>query len=587
MRTSEIKDRRRLMEAAMGRVPCDLTVRNIRLVNVLTGEIYPAEVDIFEGAVARVRQAGEAAALPARKTFDGEGRYLLPGFIDTHMHVESSMMAPAQLARAIIPWGTTTICTDPHEIANVMGMEGVRFMLRDAKRAPLRQYVLAPSCVPAVPALEGAGAAFGAEDIRALLAQEGVTGVAEIMDYDGVLENDARMAGILAEGWRAQTFLQGHAPQLSGGRLAAYRIAGPASDHESGSSAEVREKLRSGLRVNLRASSICDHLEALTEGLKGMGWLDLVSICTDDVHAKDLLEKGHINAIVARLVAGGMEPLTAVKLCTLNAAQEYGFHDLGAIAPGYMADMQLADALDGRRPHAVFIRGQLCALEGRCVAPEENAPYTPKNTMNVCGMETPRDFGLHVSGERAQAEVYVMDQRPGGSRRVGEWMTLPVKDGRVSLENHPELSFVSVVNRYGAPRHATCVTRDFGLREGAVATTVSHDSHNFTVIYRDEESAFACLEQLRKTGGGLCAAKDGQCVETLPLPIAGLMSTEDCETLAARIEHMEATMQRMCSKPFSLLSVAVYSLPVIPGLLITDRGMVDGSRQCFVPAIRE
>lgn len=588
MRVCEMPDRRRLMDAALGRIACDLTVTGVRLVNVLTGEIYPAQVDILDGVVARVREPGESAPLPAQEVFDGGGRYLLPGFIDTHMHVESTMMIPRQASRAIVPWGTTTVCTDPHEIANVMGEKGVRFMMENGRGAALRQYVLAPSCVPAVPGLESAGAAFEKEDVGKLLDLPGVVGVAEMMDYLGLVNGSGRMAAIAGEGRRRGMLLQGHAPQARGGVLAAYRIGGPATDHESGSAVEIREKLRSGMRINLRASSIVDNLEELVRGMEGMAWLDQVSICTDDVHAKDLISKGHVNAILARLIQGGMPPLNAIKLCTLNAAREYGFDDLGAIAPGYMADMQLADELDGRRPHAVWIRGRLAAREGRYLWEDEPAlsREAAENTMRVSGVTGPEDFRLRAGDGRESCEVLVMGRTGQGLCRAGEWITLPVREGCVSLEGHPELQFAAVVNRYGSGGKTIAVTRDFGLKEGAAATTVSHDSHHFTVIYRDEESAWACLKELSKTGGGMCAARNGRCFETLPLPVAGLMSAEPLETLVPQIDRMEKAMQSLLSKPFSLLDIAVYALPAVPGLVITDLGMVDGTRQEFVPFLR-
>lgn len=586
MRTCEIKDRKRLMDAAMGRIPCDLTIKNVQLVNVLTGEIYPAEVDILDGAIARVREEGVQAALPARESYDGHGRYLFPGYIDVHMHVESTMMIPSQMARAIVPWGTTTICTDPHEIANVLGVKGVRFMLEDGQRAALRQYVLAPSCVPAVPGLERAGAVFSSREVGEILDQPGVVGVAEVMDYMGVVNHSERMETIVEEGRKRGMLLQGHAPLAGGEVLSAYLIGGPCTDHESCTTHEVREKLRNGMRVNLRASSIVDHLDDQMAALQGMGNLERVSICTDDVHACDLLAKGHINHIVSRLIAKGMDPVQAIRLATINAATEYGFRDLGAIAPGYMADFQLADKLDAARPYAVFIRGKLVAQEGQYIAQDVPCDTAlPENSMHVKDITAPEDFLLRTEMDHC-ARVLVLSRTGQGIYRTGEWMELPVKDGCISLDGHPELQFICVVNRHGAGGHVIGVTKDFGLREGALATTVSHDSHNFTVVYRDIHSAFACLQTLCSTGGGMCAAKNGECFEVLPLPVAGLMSSRPCEELSAHIERMEAAMQSLCDEPFSLLNLSVYALPVIPGLLITDLGIVDGSSQTFVEAIQ-
>ncbi len=581
-------DRISLMNAAMGRIPCDLTVRNVQLVNVLTGEIYPAEVDVLSGIVVRVREADCPSPMPAKRVVDGGGRYLYPGFLDAHMHVESTMMLPQMAARAILPWGTTTICTDPHEIANVLGLEGVRFMLENSRLAPLRQYALTPSCVPAVPAFERSGAAFFAEEIDTMLDWPDVVGVAELMDYPGILAGNARMMDILAQGRKHGVLLQGHAPQLSGGVLAAYRIAGPENDHESGSAAEIREKLRCGMRVNLRAGSIVDYMDNPMDALRDMTLLDRVSICTDDVHASDLISRGHVNRAVQRLIADGMPPVQAIRMATLNTAQEFGFKDLGAIAPGYQADFQLNDRLDGSRPYAVYVHGQLVAQEGQYVLEDESdvCHVQPRNTMQVSHVHDAQDLRMKAPAGRNTVEALVMGRVGQGLLRDGTWITLPVKDGFVSLDDHPELAFICVINRHGAGGISIAVTRDFGLREGAIASTVSHDSHNLTLVYRDVESAWQCLTALAACGGGMCAAQCGQVTQLLPLPVAGLMSLHDCQTLAPEIDRMVDAMQALCSKPFSLLDISVYCLPAMPGMVITDRGLVNSTAQRFVEPLR-
>ena len=322
MRKLKEKNQSRLIQAAMGKIPCDLTVKNVQYFNVFTGEIYPAEVDVLDGFVVRVRQVGEYSEMPAKSVYDGQGRYLIPGYIDTHMHVESTMMIPENLSRAILPWGTTTICTDPHEIGNVMGVEGVRFMLDNAKKSALRQYVLAPSCVPAVPELESTGASFGAKEAGEILDMDDVVGIAEIMDFVGVYQDGDRMHSIIDEGIKRGMYLQGHAPYVSGKELAAYRLGGPCSDHESATAEEVVEKLRCGIHVNLRASSLIDNLKTLVAGCWNHQWKNMVSICTDDIHAKDLLTVGHINKVVRKAVQAGISGCEAIKLATFNAARE-------------------------------------------------------------------------------------------------------------------------------------------------------------------------------------------------------------------------------------------------------------------------
>ncbi len=311
------KDRSRLIAAAMQKIPCDLTVKNIRLVNVLTGEIYPAEVDVLDGMIVRVRTDGEETSIESLEVYDGKGKFLIPGYIDTHIHIESSMMIPENFGRAVVTWGTTTICTDPHEIANVMGIEGIKFMLENAEKTSVRHYVLAPSCVPAVPGLESCGAEFTSEKIREILDMDNVIGIAEIMDFVGVYNDNDRMHKIVDEGLKKDVFLQGHAPHVRGKELAAYIIGGPKSDHESTDANEIREKLRNGMHVNLRSSSIVDALQGQVDGISGQLWHDNVSICSDDIHAKDLLTSGNINSVIRKLVKKGINPIEAIKMGTI------------------------------------------------------------------------------------------------------------------------------------------------------------------------------------------------------------------------------------------------------------------------------
>jgi len=521
--------------------------------------------------------------------YDGHGAYLMPGFIDAHMHVESTMMIPENFARAVVPWGTTTVCTDPHEIGNVCGIPGVKFMLESGRQTALRHLVLAPSCVPSVPGLESTGASFGAKEIAELLDTDDVVGIAEIMDYVGVYKDAPRMHSIIDEGIKRGMFLQGHAPRATGKELAAYRIGGPVSDHESASAEEVNEKLRMGIHVNLRASSIVDNLGELVKGISKHTVYDFVSVCTDDVHAKYLLEHGHINAVVGKMIGYGISPVNAVKMATLNAAREYGFDDLGAIAPGYLADLQLVDEIDGRRPNAVFIRGKLAADHGRYVAVDP-APkhYDFPNTVNMEQLQGPDDFRLKApEGCGNTVKTIVMNQSArGGIVMESTYEDLPVVDGCVSIKGHDDLQFVCVANRYGTGTKSIVVYRGFGLTHGALATTVSHDSHNFTVIYKEPEDAWVAAKTLKECGGGMCAVEDGRLMYTLKLPVAGLMSPLPCDQIAKEIENMENTMFKLCPNKFSILMVAILALPVRPGTIITDMGIVDGLSQKFMEQFR-
>ncbi|MDR3145979.1 MAG: amidohydrolase family protein [Treponema sp.] len=589
MRSPYPGDRRRLIDAALGRIPVDLRIKNIRFVNMYTGEIYPAAVDILDGLVVRVREPGEGEDIPPKEVYDGGGTCLLPGFIDTHMHVESTMMIPENFSRAVVPWGTTTVCTDPHEIGNVMGIPGVEFMLRNGRRSALRHYVLAPSCVPSVPGVEGAGAAFGAEEIAALLDLPDVVGIAEIMDYIGVINGTDRMRDIVAEGLKRNLFLQGHAPACTGRELAAYRLGGPESDHEAANAREVCERLRMGIHVNLRASSITDHLDKLVEGFRNHPWRDLVSICTDDVHARDLLSRGHINAVVRRVIAAGINPVEAYKFATINAAREYGFDDLGVIAPGCIADIQLLRELDGGRPEAVFIGGKLVAKGGVYLADEYPEVLDMPNTVRVPCVRSSGDLLLRAP-EGCGKTVLVRCMVPlarNSTRHTTEWVEFPVRDGSVSLEGVPgDYQFVAVVNRYGAESRTVGILKDFSLQKGAFASTISHDCHNLSVVYKDAEDAYAAVRELERTGGGITVIDGRAPVRTLALPVAGLMSALPCAELSAEIDAMERAVRRYCSPGTSLLATAILSLSVVPGTVITDRGLLDGLSQTFLEIVK-
>lgn len=584
------KDRARLVDAAMGRIPCDISFENAKLVNVITGEIYEASVDVLDGVIVRVREDGRPASVASREVVDCEGRYLMPGYIDTHMHVESTMMVPENFGKQAIVWGTTTAVTDPHEIGNVMGIDGVAYMLESALRSPLRQYVLAPSCVPAVPALEGAGAAFFAAEVADLLDRDGVIGIAEIMDYIGVYQNDPRMRGIIDEGLKRGMFLQGHSPSVHGDALNAYLCAGPVSCHEARAPQEVVEKLRLGMHINVKSSSLSDTAKPIVDAIRSLPWNDNVSICTDDVHAADLLREGHISHVVNVCVENGLDPLLAARCATYNAAREYHFEDLGAIAPGYVADIQLVDSLSGVMPYAVYREGRLVAKQGRLVGDvAAEAAYPHVNTVDIPQIHGIDDFRLRAPMAEGEADVLLFDtdraaMRPGQALVYGK---LPVHDGYVDISADARLTHVCVVNRYGSGDKTIVPALNFEL-DGAVASTISHDSHNLTVCYSDPESAYAAARELERVGGGMCVAQGGKVLATLPLPVGGLMSPLPCEQLASDIEAFGKALASISrASDDMLLRIAVLALPVRPGYIITDRGIVSGDTQEFVPIFRD
>lgn len=586
MRVRETRDRSRLIAAAMQKIPCDLTVENTRFVNVLTGEIYPASVDVLDGIVVRVREEGKETAVPSRTVYDAKGRYLVPGFIDVHMHVESTMMTPANFGRAAILCGTTSVFVDPHEIGNVLGIEGVRFMVEDARRSPVRQFNLAPSCVPSVPGTEGSGAEFNAEEIAQLLGMDGVYGIAEVMDFYHVIHDSDKMHNVVEEGVRRGVLIQGHAPGILDQELAAYRLAGPSDNHCISGPEDTLQNLRNGMYVDFQESSMLPRrMHRLVEGLKTVRYTDHVTLCNDDVHAKDLLETGHINRLTKSAMAEGIDPVEAIRWVTYNASRNTGIEDLGAIAPGYVADMQLLDELDGRNPYAVFSEGKLLAEGGKLVEePEETGQKAETgNTVKLDWITGPSDFQIRTPGvQEGSVRIAVLDYGAEGSRCEVVYEEVPVKKGAVDIRSCEGLHYVGVWNRHGKQDHTVALCRNYGLQEGVIASTVAHDCHNLIMMYYEPEEAFLAAETLKQCGGGVCAVQAGKVTGLLPLPVAGIMSNLSCEELVPAIARAEEAAAKICPDK-KLMEIAVIPLACMPSAVITDRGILDGRTQTFYP----
>lgn len=578
MKIIKNKNRTRLTQAALGKIQCDLALDNVQLVNVITGEIYPAGVDITDGIITRVRMHGEEAY--AAKHIDCHNQYLLPSFIDSHMHCESTMMIPENFGKAAVLWGTTTAVTDPHEIANVMGIEGVEYMLESATHSPLRIFTLAPSCVPAVPSVEGAGATFMRAEIEQLLQKENVIGVAEIMDYIGVINDDPRMHEIIAAGEEANGFLQGHAPYVTGNDLCAYLCGGPVSDHEVRVAAELSEKLRLGMHVNIKSSSLSDTVQEFIKSIKDIPIHDFVSLCTDDVHAADLLTTGHINHIVHECIKGGIDPIDAIRFGTINAAREMKFEDIGIIAPGYVADLQIvSDLTFEKMPTLVFVAGTPTIQINDIM----ETPHMSKNTVIIPQITSPNVFGVK-SEENEKHLVFSASRASMVPNQPLNYKHFPIHNGKVVIPNLDENQFISVINRHGSGDITTVICSDFNLKHGCIASTISHDSHNMTVAYRFSADAYVAAKELERIGGGMCFVEDGEVKYSLPLPVAGLMSELPVEELAPKIEEMEKWVDYASdnSSPM-LLAIAILALPVRPGIIITDKGVVRGETLQFIP----
>ena len=584
-------NRKELIKAALGLVECDLAIKNAQLLNVFTGEVYPATVFVYDGAIAHVEYRNLEEGLDkVKNVVDAEGKYLIPGLIDAHMHVESSMLTPRNFAKISIPSGTTTIVMDPHEIGNVYGVEGVKYMHDSGEGLPQRQFVDIPSCVPAVPECENAGAEFFAKEIEELAELKRVIGLAEVMDYIGVINQEDRMADIIHAAERKGLYLQGHAPFVSGRNLSAYLIGGPVTDHESRTGEEAIEKLRSGMYIDSRESSITHNVKDIWEGVKHCKFFDHYCLCTDDREADDLLHEGHINYVVNAAIKYGMDPITAIKSATLNTAREINVTDLGAIAPGYVADMLLVEDLSNIHPTHVFFEGKLVAQDGKLLQPIEDKEYEIETRNSVQLKELSLDdFHVDTPVENGKVNVNVMVYpNLELSSTYVEKTEFEVKDGSIVLPSD-DYKFVIVLNRYGKGTIGKGIVKGFGTKKGALASTVSHDSHNLTVVYDNEKDALLVANTLKECGGGMCAAYNGTVLSTLPLPLAGLMSLKSAEELSVVSQKMKQAIVELGLTDMEnpLLRIVTLALPVIPEVKMSDLGLVDVLTKKIVPFYAE
>jgi len=572
--------------AARGERPLDLLIEDVRVLNVYTQEIYPADIGISGGTIV-FAGPGCWDGPPPAETFAGQGRIATPGLIDTHLHIESSMIGPESFAAAVLPHGTTTVMIDPHEIANVVGLRGVAYMLEASADLPLRVLVQAPSCVPAVPALETAGADFGAAEIATMLGWDRVIGLAEVMDYVGVIQQHPRMSDILAVALEHDSVISGHCPVVSGRDLMAYIVAGPDSDHESRLRSEILEKLRAGMVIEGRVASHSESVTLVASVVEELGCVppNLV-MCTDDVLPEDLLERGHMDYAVRTAVAAGIAPIGVVQAATLHGAQRLRRRDLGAIAPGKQADILLVDDLEGFDVGAVFVAGELVAQDGRLTVelPAASPSDDVCNTVHLTRPLSLNDFQLRPAELSQDVTVRILDVSSRGRRELGT-VRFPVVDGCVDISSHEDICLVAVIERHGRSGTASLTPiRGVGLTSGAAASTIAHDSHNLIVVGRTAADMLVAAQAVVDVGGGVAAALDGRVTAVLPLPIAGLMSPDPVETLVPKLKALNVALHAqgiVFEQP--LMPIIGIALPVIPDYGVTDLGLVDVNAQRLIP----
>jgi len=558
---------------ARGDEPADLALRNGRVINVFTGEIIEADVAIAGDTIVGVGPDYEAA-----EEIDLGGRYVCPGLIDAHVHVESSMVTPPQFARAVVPRGTTTAVTDPHEIANVAGTDGIRYMLAASEGLPLTVYVNLPSCVPATH-MGTAGAELSADDLLALAGLPRVIGLAEFMNVPGaVLGLPGALEKLVA--FRGG-IIDGHAPAVSGKWLQAYAGAGPGSDHECTTVEEMLEKLRLGMYVFIRESTAARNLRALLPAVTPQN-SRRCAFCTDDRHPADLLDEGHIDYLIRLAVAEGLDPITAIQMATLNGAEWFGLRDRGAIAPGRRADLVVFSNLKKFHAELVFAGGTLVAQDGAPVGDWPTPAVDDSHVRDTVHVEWERlSLTIPAQGKQVRIIGVVPDQV------VTEHLVEPAKvvDGLAVADLERDLLKIAVIERHrGTGNVGLGFVHGLGLKRGALAGSVGHDAHNLIVAGCDDASMMTAARAVGDMGGGLATAVGKEVLASVPLPIAGLMSDQPVETVRQEMDQLvEAAKQLGSSLHDPFMTLGFLALEVIPSLKLTDQGLVDVEKFDFVP----
>lgn len=553
----------RKLSIARGERPAELLFKNANLVNVLSGEIYRTDVAVDDG---RVIALGE---YEATKEIELNGSYLAPSLIDGHFHVESSMLTAPEFARAVVPHGTGAVVIDPHEYANVLGLDGIRYVLESSKNLPLDFFIMLPSCVPAT-AFETAGARLTADDLKLMIADERIAGVAELMNYPGVyLGMESELDKIQAGKGKN---IDGHAPGLRGRNLNAYVLAGVRSDHESTELAEAQEKLRLGMHILLREGSTERNLTTLVGLINSHNAMNC-SFATDDKLAGDLVSEGHIDHCVRKAIKAGLPPVTAVQIATISTARHYRLRNFGAIAPRYWADFIVFDDLKNPVVRQTYKKGALVAEEGKYVATQPTTVPQPRSTMNL-RYNASRDFEVRIEPE---AKMRVIEIVPN-QIVTKELIEAPrAENGIVVADVARDILKLVVVERHRATGNVGVgFVRGFKLKLGALGSTVAHDAHNVVVVGTNDKDMALAIKQLERLQGGQVAVANGKVKAELALPIAGLVSDRPLPEVIQRIAELNAAARAMgCELEAPFMTLSFLSLSPIPELKLTDQGLID------------
>ena len=558
---AEIKN---LLSVARGDSPADLLLKNATIVNTFLAQLEEGNVAIYQDQIAGI---GDYSL--AKEVIDLKGKFLIPSLIDGHVHLESSLLNPAEYAKAVVPRGVLGVVTDLHEIANVAGIKGIRYMLRWAENLPLDIFVMAPSCVPATE-LETAGARLEAEDLKSLLKEKNVIGLGEVMNFPGVVGGDP---GILE---KLKLFkdkvLDGHAPRLSGKALNAYLSAGIYSEHECTAAEEAGEKLSRGMWLMIREGSSEKNLEALLPLVNERTYRRCLFV-VDDRNCVDLLQDGDVDGVVRKAISKGLDPIRAIQLATINPAEYFGLKGLGAVAPGYKANLAVLSDLSSLKVEMVFYQGQLVARNGQVVSPIPQITEPELlHTVNI------KPFDLEALKISAKGKTFpIIEVVPGQIVTKRREEEVRIENGFIQPDLEKDILKLVVVERHRATGNiGRGLVKGFGLKKGALASSVAHDSHNIVAVGTNDQDIFVAVKEIERLQGGLVVSAEGRILGSLALPIAGLLSEEPLSSVAQKLEELKAQAFSLgCTLPAPFATLSFLALPVIPELRLTDRGLVE------------
>ena len=575
MTKSELKN---LIDAAAGRRKADLVIKNCKIVDVLNGKIFSGEVAVFNGKIIGMGKEN----YDGEKIFDAGGKFLAPGFIDGHIHIESSYISPEQLGRIIVPRGTTSIIADPHEIANVCGLDGLRYMLDAATKTKLNIIQAMPSCVPATP-FEDAGAVIEAADMEELLSDENFFGLGEFMNAPGIINCDEKVLDKILLAQKLGKLIDGHAPNLTGKNLNAYMSAGVGGDHECSTVEEMHEKISKGMYVLIREGSACHNLKTLVKGVTNFNSRRIL-LCSDDCQPKTILERGHIDKNIRMCVEEGIDPITAIQMATINAAESIGIYDRGFIGIGAHADLVLLEDLKNFRAEKVWIGGELVAEDGKYLP-----KIFPADISKVRGSVRVKNFSAdRLKLNLSRGKVNVIGIEPGGvvTKKILAEVQLD-ETGDFIFDLAQDICKVAVIERHHETgKIGLGLLGGYGIKRGAIAVSVAHDSHNIIAAGVSNEEIFCAVEALIKMEGGMVLVKNGKIISVIPLLIAGLMSDLSGEELKEKLDalHEKAHAELGISADVEpVMTLTFMSLPVIPEIKLTARGLFDYATFDFIP----